>query len=197
MRERTIRPGDGVILLTGSANQDEAAFENPDAFDIARKGPRHSLAWRRARFFCRGTAFDQRDQTLRRAALSTIDRNPGTCRTPAKPRAEIAASNESQRRLAAARRRLPHPPHPPERGPDRAAPNPAALRRTPALRSRETGPARWDCSAPIRRDPGTWPRAGGIFDRPRPVPGPIPILARFWWNPWLTHPNCNEARRLQ
>ena len=42
MRERTIRPGDGVILLTGSANRDEAAFENPDAFDIARKGPRHT-----------------------------------------------------------------------------------------------------------------------------------------------------------
>ena len=42
MRKRTIRPGDGVILLTGSANRDEAAFENPDAFDIARKGPRHT-----------------------------------------------------------------------------------------------------------------------------------------------------------
>jgi cytochrome P450 len=40
--ERTIRPGDGVILLTGSANRDEAAFEHSDTFDITRKGPRHT-----------------------------------------------------------------------------------------------------------------------------------------------------------
>lgn len=39
--ERTIRPGDGVILLTGSANRDEAAYDHPDAFDITRTGPRH------------------------------------------------------------------------------------------------------------------------------------------------------------
>ena len=38
---RTIKPGDGVILLTGSANRDEAAFEHADTFDITRKGPRH------------------------------------------------------------------------------------------------------------------------------------------------------------
>lgn len=42
VRGRTIRAGDGVILLTGSANRDEAAFENPDTFDIARQGPRHT-----------------------------------------------------------------------------------------------------------------------------------------------------------
>ncbi len=42
VRGRTIKPGDGVILLTGSANRDEAAFERPDVFDIARKGPRHT-----------------------------------------------------------------------------------------------------------------------------------------------------------
>ncbi|MCY3819529.1 MAG: cytochrome P450 [Gammaproteobacteria bacterium] len=41
MRKRVINPGDGVILLTGSANRDGAAFEHPDAFDITRKGPRH------------------------------------------------------------------------------------------------------------------------------------------------------------
>ncbi len=38
---RTINPGDGVILLTGSANRDEAVFEHADQFDIARNGPRH------------------------------------------------------------------------------------------------------------------------------------------------------------
>ncbi len=42
LRGRAIRPGDGVILLTGSANRDEAAFEAPDTFDIARKGPKHT-----------------------------------------------------------------------------------------------------------------------------------------------------------
>ncbi len=41
MGKRVIKPGDGVILLTGSANRDEAAFDHPDAFDITRKGPRH------------------------------------------------------------------------------------------------------------------------------------------------------------
>lgn len=39
---QTIRTGDGVILLTGSANRDEDAFENPDAFVITRKGPTHA-----------------------------------------------------------------------------------------------------------------------------------------------------------
>ena len=42
VRGRTIRAGDGVILLTGSANRDESAFEHPDTFDITRKGPRHT-----------------------------------------------------------------------------------------------------------------------------------------------------------
>ena len=42
LRRHVIEPGDGVILLTGSANRDEAAFTNPDVFDIARTGPRHT-----------------------------------------------------------------------------------------------------------------------------------------------------------
>ncbi len=42
VRGRTIRAGDGVILLTGSANRDGAAFENPDTFDITRTGPKHA-----------------------------------------------------------------------------------------------------------------------------------------------------------
>ena len=41
LRGRKIRTGDGVILLTGSANRDETAFENADSFDITRKGSRH------------------------------------------------------------------------------------------------------------------------------------------------------------
>ena len=39
---KTIRTGEGVILLTGSANRDEAAFSEPDRLDIARKGPKHA-----------------------------------------------------------------------------------------------------------------------------------------------------------
>ena len=42
VRGQTIRAGDGVILLTGSANRDEAAFRHPDTFDITRTGPRHA-----------------------------------------------------------------------------------------------------------------------------------------------------------
>ena len=42
VRGRTIQPGDGVILLTGSANRDEAAFEHADTFNITRQGPRHT-----------------------------------------------------------------------------------------------------------------------------------------------------------
>ena len=38
---RVIRQGDGVILLTGSANRDEQAFERADSFEITRKGARH------------------------------------------------------------------------------------------------------------------------------------------------------------
>lgn len=37
----TIKPGDGVILLTGSANRDESVFRDADTFDIARKSSKH------------------------------------------------------------------------------------------------------------------------------------------------------------
>ena len=39
---KTIRTGEGVILLTGSANRDETAFSEPDRLDIAREGPKHA-----------------------------------------------------------------------------------------------------------------------------------------------------------
>ena len=40
--DQTIRPGEGVILLTGSANRDPEAFDDPDRLDIARSGPKHA-----------------------------------------------------------------------------------------------------------------------------------------------------------
>ena len=42
VRGRTIQPGDGVILLTGSVNRDEEAFEHADTFNITRQGSRHT-----------------------------------------------------------------------------------------------------------------------------------------------------------
>ena len=39
---KTIRAGEGVILLTGSATRDDAAFSERDRLDIARKGPKHA-----------------------------------------------------------------------------------------------------------------------------------------------------------
>ena len=39
---RTIRTGEGVILLTGSANRDEAAFSEPDRLEITRTGRKHA-----------------------------------------------------------------------------------------------------------------------------------------------------------
>ena len=41
VRGRTIEPGDGVILLIGSGNRDEAAFEDAGTFDLMRNGPKH------------------------------------------------------------------------------------------------------------------------------------------------------------
>ncbi|MEV6800344.1 cytochrome P450 [Micromonospora rifamycinica] len=40
---RTIHAGDGMFLLIGSANRDEAVFEDPEAFDVTRAS-RHHLA---------------------------------------------------------------------------------------------------------------------------------------------------------
>lgn len=53
LRGRTIRRGDTVMLLLGSANRDEAVFADPDALDIARRPNRH-LAFGRGSHFCLG-----------------------------------------------------------------------------------------------------------------------------------------------
>ena len=112
LRRHVIKPGDGVILLTGSANRDEAAFEHADTFDITRKGPRHTsfghgvhycigaeLARMEAStIFTEALRFDRHDQTTReRAALPAIDGNPGACRaTPARRTAPLACRTRGQ-----------------------------------------------------------------------------------------------------
>ncbi|KND37271.1 cytochrome P450 [Streptomyces acidiscabies] len=52
---RTIRPGDIVSLLIGSANRDETRFPHPDSLDLSRD-PNEHLAFGRGRHFCVGAA---------------------------------------------------------------------------------------------------------------------------------------------
>jgi cytochrome P450 len=53
LRGRTIRRGESVTLLLGSANRDPVAFTRPDQFDITRRPNRH-LAFGRGSHFCLG-----------------------------------------------------------------------------------------------------------------------------------------------
>jgi cytochrome P450 len=51
----TLREGDRALLLVGSANRDERAFERPDDYDI-RRDTTQSLAFGRGVHFCLGAA---------------------------------------------------------------------------------------------------------------------------------------------
>lgn len=51
----TFEPGDRVFLMFGSGNRDEAAFENPDIYDITRDTSK-SLAFGAGPHFCAGAA---------------------------------------------------------------------------------------------------------------------------------------------
>jgi cytochrome P450 PksS len=51
----TMKQGDLVYLMRGSANRDPAKFPDPDRFDIERKHNDH-LAFGRGEHFCMGTA---------------------------------------------------------------------------------------------------------------------------------------------
>ncbi len=53
LRDRTIRRGEAVTLLLGSANRDPAAFDHPATFDIGRRPNRH-LAFGRGIHYCLG-----------------------------------------------------------------------------------------------------------------------------------------------
>ncbi len=48
-----LRTGDRVMVLFGSANRDERAFDDPDRFDVARRGTEH-LAFGRGEHSCIG-----------------------------------------------------------------------------------------------------------------------------------------------
>jgi hypothetical protein len=52
---RTVRAGDRVVLLVGSANRDERVFPNPDRFDILRDTS-ESLSFGHGTHFCLGAA---------------------------------------------------------------------------------------------------------------------------------------------
>jgi cytochrome P450 len=79
---RTIKPGQSVRLLLGSANRDPDAFNEPDRFDIHRGDNRH-LAFGKGLHFCVGAALGRLEgqivlpAVLRRFPdLSLVDREP-------------------------------------------------------------------------------------------------------------------------
>jgi hypothetical protein len=51
----TLRDGERVLLLIGSANRDDRAFESPDVFDVRRDASAH-LAFGKGTHFCMGAA---------------------------------------------------------------------------------------------------------------------------------------------
>ena len=53
LHDRKIRAGDKVALMYASANRDEAAFADPDRFDV-RRDPNHHLAFGFGPHFCLG-----------------------------------------------------------------------------------------------------------------------------------------------
>ncbi len=70
----TIKSGDGVILLTGSANRDESVFDNPDIFDITRKASRH-LSFGHGVHHCIGAELARMEAS---AVFTRALREPGT-----------------------------------------------------------------------------------------------------------------------
>jgi cytochrome P450 len=70
LRGREIHEGSVVLLVLASANRDEARFENPDHFDIARKDTTH-LGVGRGRHFCIGAQLVRMEMA---AALGTVVR---------------------------------------------------------------------------------------------------------------------------
>lgn len=70
---QSIKAGDNVSLLLGSANRDEAQFPEPERFDIERHPNRH-LTFAHGPHFCLGSALARNVSQI--AVLSFVQRYP-------------------------------------------------------------------------------------------------------------------------
>ncbi|MDR0342414.1 MAG: cytochrome P450, partial [Nocardiopsaceae bacterium] len=59
-----LKSGDKVLLFYNSANRDEAVFDRPDEFDIARTDNRHLAFGAAGPHFCLGTHLARREMTV-------------------------------------------------------------------------------------------------------------------------------------
>ena len=73
MGGKRLRAGQKVIALLGAANRDPAAFENPDALDIGRKGKSH-LSFGRGIHYCLGASLALMEARI--AFRGLLDRFP-------------------------------------------------------------------------------------------------------------------------
>ena len=65
---RTLRDGERVLVLIGSANRDERVFERPDVFDVRRDASAH-LAFGKGTHFCLGASLARLEARLALEAL--------------------------------------------------------------------------------------------------------------------------------
>ena len=82
MGGKRLRKGQKAIALLGAANRDPAAFENPDALDIGRKGKSH-LSFGRGIHYCLGASLALLEARI--AFRGLLDRFP-SIRMAAEPR---------------------------------------------------------------------------------------------------------------
>jgi len=73
LHETTMKRGDRVLLLFGSANRDERAFPDPDVFDVDRTCE-HQVAFGRGIHFCLGAALARMEARIALNAL--LDKVP-------------------------------------------------------------------------------------------------------------------------
>ncbi len=61
--DRRVRPGDAVVLHLGAANRDPRRFEEPESFDVTRRGARNlSFGW--AAHSCLGAALARTEASI-------------------------------------------------------------------------------------------------------------------------------------
>lgn len=71
---KTIRAGERILTLVAAGNRDPAVFEEPDRFDIERKGPKH-LSFGGGIHFCVGAELARLEGEI--ALTSLVQRFPG------------------------------------------------------------------------------------------------------------------------